>query len=57
MNVAPQTEQARMEEQVKGRQTDESLHNAFDTEATNTAQADTGGVPHEYDVSTVCQPG
>ncbi|XP_071480520.1 uncharacterized protein [Diadema antillarum] len=52
VNVAPQTEQARMEEQMEGRQTDESLHNAIDTEATNTAQADTGSVPHEYDVST-----
>ena len=52
VNVAPQTEQARIEENLEGRQTDQSLHNAFDTETVNTVQADTGTVPHEYDVST-----
>ena len=52
VNVAPQAEQARIEETLEGRQTDQSLHNALDTKAVNTVQADTGTVPHEYDVST-----
>ena len=52
VTIAPQTEQARSEEEIEGLQVERNIHSTYDTETVNTATADAGLVPYEYILST-----
>ncbi|XP_060596137.1 uncharacterized protein LOC132750210 [Ruditapes philippinarum] len=51
VTVAPETEQARMEEAIEGPDIEPSVHDAYDTDSHNTT-TDANVVPHEYIPST-----